>query len=99
MTETYATLIGIAIQTALYLLAGYGLVVRNDVATRTLKEDIHQMQQELNKLATVITTQAVQNNKIDNITERQNMQEKRLDELSRGIGWKTARPSLEGEYP
>jgi len=50
----------IGMQTALFLLGGYAMVLRNDWSTKDLKEDLKVMEGDLKKLAQVITQIAVQ---------------------------------------
>lgn len=99
LNETYATLIGIAVQTALYLLGGYGLVVRNDTMVKALMKDIQGMQDELKQLSNVITAQAVQTTRIDAMMIQVASLERRLEDLRRGAGWVQHRKSVDGEYP
>lgn len=85
--EQYTTLIGIVVQTALLILAGYGMVIRNDVGNKNLKEEVSEMARKLEKLAEVITTQAVQTTRLDNITALVASMEKRIEDLRRGQGY------------
>lgn len=95
MNETYATLIGIGIQTLLYLLGGYSMVVRNDARTDILREQIEGMTKELKKLADVVTLQAVQTERIQNLSARVTMLQRNIEDLRRGDGY--IRPHIEGE--
>jgi replicative DNA helicase len=85
--EQYSTVIGIAVQTILFLLAGYGMVIRNDIGNTNLKEEIASMKEELKKLAEVITMQAVQTTRINGLTEQVTSIEKRVEDLRRGNGF------------
>ena len=85
--EQYSTVIGIGIQTVLFLLAGYGMVIRNDIGNSNLKEEIASMKEELKKLAEVITMQAVQTTRINGLTEQVTSIEKRVEDLRRGNGF------------
>jgi hypothetical protein len=94
-------MIGIAIQTLLFLAGGYAMVLRNDWSTRTMKEQLEGMQDELKKLSEVITIQAVQTTRIDNINGQVTTLQRELSDLRRGNGWIVRRPGggVEGEYP
>ena len=98
MNETYATLIGIGVQTILYLLGGYAMVIRNDVWSKALKEKIDGMQKELQKLAEVVTMQAVQTSRLDNLTSQLTSVERRVEDLRRGNGYVRGRAAVDGEY-
>lgn len=90
------TLLGIAIQTALYLLAGYAMVIRNDAGNKNLKEEVLEMKEELKSLAQVITMQAVQTTRLDNLSGLLSSVEKRVEDLRRGNGY--VQKELDREY-
>jgi hypothetical protein len=93
-------LIGIGAQTLLFLAGCYAMVLRNDWSTRTLKEQMEGMQEELKKLAAVITQQAVQMTRIDNLNSQITTLEREVSDLRRGNGWiSRGRGSVDGEYP
>jgi hypothetical protein len=71
-------LIGIGIQTILFLLAGYGMVIRTDNSVNSLKEEVKEMQREIKSMANVVIQIAVQTVRIDGINERMNMLDARL---------------------
>ena len=97
--ETYVTIIGIAVQTALFLLGGYAMVLRNDWSNKALKIELMAMQKQLEKLAEVITTQAVQTTRIDALYGLYASADRRIEDLRRGNGYVTGRSSVDGEYP
>ena len=97
--ETYVTIIGIAVQTALFLLGGYAMVLRNDWSNKALKIELMAMQKQLEKLAEVITTQAVQTTRIDALYGLYASADRRIEDLRRGNGFITGRHSADGEYP
>ena len=74
-------------QTALFLLGGYAMVLRNDWSTKDLKEDLKVMEGDLKKLAQVITQIAVQDIRIDNLTSLMVNLQHELSDLRRGDGW------------
>ena len=74
-------LIGIGVQTVLFLLAGYGMVVRTDNSVNLLKEEVKEMQREIKSMADVVTKIAVQTVRIDAIGERMNMIDARTARL------------------
>ncbi len=94
-------LIGIAVQTAIFLLGGFGMVIKNDLSNKTLRGEVKLIQLELRKLADVITTQAVQTTRIDNLNTQVSSLERRVEDLRRGQGYVQARGRLaiDGEYP
>jgi len=77
----------IGMQTALFLLGGYAMVLRNDWSTKDLKEDLKLMEGDLKKLAQVITQIAVQDIRIDNLTSLMVNLQHELSDLRRGDGW------------
>ncbi len=77
----------IGMQTALFLLGGYAMVLRNEWSTKDLKEDLESMDEELKKLAQVITQIAVQDIRIDNLTSLLVNLQHELSDLRRGDGW------------
>lgn len=83
----HESLIGIAIQTALFLLGGYAMVIKADIGARNLKEEVTEMKEELKTLASVITQQAVQTTRLDNLTIQVSQQGRTIEELRRGTGW------------
>jgi hypothetical protein len=98
--QDWEYLIGIAVQTLLFLAGCYGMVLRNDWSTRSLKDQLDGMQDELEKLAEVITTQAVQTTRIDNLNSQVTMLGRELSDLRRGNGWITrSRGGIDGEHP
>jgi hypothetical protein len=100
MSGNWDFLIGIAVQTLLFLAGCYGMVLRNDWSTRSLKEQLEGMQAELKKLAEVITMQAVQTTRIDNLNSQMTTVQRELSDLRRGNGWiLRSRGDVEGEYP
>jgi hypothetical protein len=103
MSAEYVTLIGIGVQTALYLLAGFALVIRADASAKNLKEEVHEMKEELKKLADVITLQAVQTTRLDNLTSTMMSIEKRVEDMRRGNGYvqrrsATGKDAIDDEY-
>jgi hypothetical protein len=94
------TIAGIAIQTAIYLLAGYAMVVRHDEASKRLESDIVSMQGQLLKLAEVITQLAVQTTRLDNLSTQFTLLQRNVEDLRRGANWvkQPARTSVDGEY-
>lgn len=94
----YIHLFGILAQTAIFLLGGYGMVLRNDWSNKALEKKMENMQVELKKLAEVIVTQAVQTTKIDNLASQVVMLQRNVEDLRRGNGFVRGRSSLDGEY-
>ena len=100
MSGNWDSLIAIAVHTLLFLAGCYAMVLRNDWSTRALKEQMEGMQAELKKLAEVITMQAVQTTRIDNLNSQMTTVQRELSDLRRGNGWiLRGRGDVEGEYP
>ena len=100
MSGNWDFLIGIAVQTLLFLAGCYAMVLRNDWNTRIMKEQLDGMQDELKKLAEVIVTQAVQTTRLDNLNSQVTTLGRELSDLRRGNGWIVrSRGGIEGEHP
>lgn len=96
--EHWEYLIGIGIQTLLFLLGGWGMVLKNNWSNEALKEQINGMKEELKQLALVITTQAVQTQRIDSLSASYVLLHRTVEDLRRGMGWVTGRKTVDGEY-
>lgn len=73
---------------------------RFETALSSQAVDVVDLKNDVKKIGELMTTVAVQNQRLDSINERQNLFDKRLDELRHGEGWVTRRrTNLEGEYP
>ena len=94
--EQYGTLIGIAVQTALFLLGGYSMVIRNDFSNKTLKSEVTEMQNELKKLSEIVTQMAVQTVRLNNLSDQFTGLQRTVEDLRRGNGWIQKR--VDGEY-
>jgi hypothetical protein len=64
-----------------------------------VKDDMVRMQTEIKEMAAVITQLSVQTVRMDALSERIAMLDRRYEELRRGNGWVTGRHTLDGEYP
>ena len=98
MQPEYVTLIGIAVQTGLYLLGGYAMVIRNDSKSGIMSTQIEVMQQELKGLANVVTKLAVQDERMNNQGQRINLLEAKIEALRRGEGFVAGARGVEKEY-
>jgi peptidoglycan hydrolase CwlO-like protein len=76
-------LVGIGVQTILFLLAGYGMVIRTDSSVNSLKEEVKEMQREIKSMADVVTQIAVQTVRIDSVNDRLNMLDARITKTER----------------
>jgi hypothetical protein len=72
---------------------------RMETLIKTQAEDIVGVQAELKKLTDVITMQAVQTTRIDNLSSLLASVEKRVEDLRHGNGYVTGRRTVDGEYP
>lgn len=93
-------LLGLFLQTAIFLFGGYGMVIRHDSANNVMKEQITGIQSELKQLAAIMIKIAVQSERQDAFAIRLNMLDQRMDDLRHGRGWveKDDRQGLSGEY-
>ena len=97
--QDWEYVLGIAVQTLLFLGGCYGMILRNDWSTKTLKEQLDGVQDELKKLAEVITTQAVQTTRIDNLNSQVTTMQRELSDLRRGNGFIVrGRSGIDGEH-
>jgi cob(I)alamin adenosyltransferase len=85
--------VGLAVQTIVIAGGGWAMVLRTNWSTLDLKEDLKAMQEELHKLAEVVTIQAVQTARIDHLSERLTLLQRNLEDLRRGDGWINHRPT------
>ena len=101
MSSENITFVGIVVQTILWLLAAYALVIRHDESNKHLKDKVEGMKEELEKLSEVITQMAVQTIRVDNLNQQVTMLQRTVEDLRRGPGWvgTPARKSIDGEYP
>ncbi len=80
-------MIGLGVQTALFILAGYAMVLKNDWSNKALTKQLLEMEDEVKKLAVVITQIAVQDVRIDNLTGLVVTMQRELADLRRNRGW------------
>ena len=98
MSDGYITLVGIAAQTVLYLVGGYALVLKTIWSNDALAEQVKAIQVELKALSTIITTLAVQDERLNNQGDRINQMDKKIEALRRGDGFITGARGVEKEY-
>src|SRR5438445_3230342 len=98
----WVPLVGLAIQTLLILGGGYAIVVRADVMTKALRQEVRAMQEEVKGLTAVITTQAVHAERMDNMSKRVTILHQLVEDLRRGRGYVTRQDqvatTLDREY-
>ena len=80
-------LIGLGVQTVLFLAGGYAMVLKNDWSNKVLEDRMDAMGGEMQKLAQVITQLAVQDVRINNLTSQLISVDKRVEDLRRGNGY------------
>lgn len=98
----WVPLIGLVVQTLLILLGGYSMVIRADTMTKALKEEVKAMKDQLQGLASIITTQAVHSERMNNMSVRVTLVEQRIEDLRRGRGYVQDRvgvDTVDREYP
>ncbi len=83
---SWDVIIGLGVQTALFVLAGYAMVLKNDWSSKALATQMSEMEDEIKKLAIVITQIAVQDIRIDNLTSLVANLQHELYDLRRGRG-------------
>ena len=98
MPAEYVTLIGIALQTGIYLLGGYAMVVRNDAKSVSIAERVESMEDQLKGLAAIVTKLAVQDERMNNQGKRINLLESKIEALRRGEGFIAGARGVEKEY-
>lgn len=98
-TTDYVHIAGLTLQTLLFLVGGYGMVLRNDWSNRNLEKKMETMQTELKELAKVVITQAVQTTQIQNLGSQLTMLQRTVEDLRRGNGFVQGRAAVDGEYP
>jgi hypothetical protein len=97
--EAYMGLVGVGIQTVLFLLAGYAMVIRNDSSNKALKEQMASMQLEIKGLSGVVTQMAVQTVRMDGVSERMNILDRRVEDLRSGKGFIQGPRGVDHEWP
>jgi hypothetical protein len=99
--EPWILLAGLGIQTLIFLAGGYGMVLKGGWSATALEKQLIRMQQELEKLAEVITKQAVHSNRLDNQGAQIAVMQREISDLRRGEGYKVGprRAAVDGEYP
>ena len=93
-------LIGLGVQTVIFLAGVYAMVLRSAWTGKGLKDEMAGLKKQMEKLAEVITMQAVQTTKIENINTQLVMLQRNVEDLRRGDNWITGhRKGVDGEYP
>jgi len=87
MAEHLTNLLGLGLQTVIFLFGGIVMIVRNDITLKAFQKELAKMQQELSALAQVITKQAVQDERLNAQSQRMLMLEQRVEDLRRGRGY------------
>lgn len=97
----YAPIIAIGMQTVVFLVGGGVMVLRTSSDNKELRDDMQTMQDELKGLAKIVTTQAVQGERLNEQSRRMTMLEQRVEDMRRGKGYVQDRDSnkaLDREY-
>jgi hypothetical protein len=98
VSAEYITLLGIGVQTALFLFGGAAMVLRTDFSSKSLKEQVTSIQSELKGLAVVVTTLAVQDERMNNQAHRIDAMDEKIERLRRGDGFVAGSRGIEKEY-
>ena len=64
----------------------------------SLQNDVGGMQEEIKKITNLMTSVAIQSTRLDGISERLNLIERRTEELRRGDGFVTGARGINREY-
>lgn len=96
--EPWILLAGLGIQTLLFLAGGYAMVLRTGWSATALEKQLMSMEEELKKLAEVITNQAVHTNRLDNQGAQIAVMQKEIYDLRRGDGWVRGKEGIDREY-
>jgi hypothetical protein len=89
-----ATLVGLAGTCVLYAYRSGKFAE----SMEQVKKQLEEMKDVAKDTAKLLTQVAVQNTRLDNFTERQNMTDKRVEDLRRGNGWITGGQGIDKEY-
>jgi len=65
---------------------------------KTMQREIKDLKEVAKSLAAVVTTQAVQSNRLDTAAERLNMMDRKIEELRHGDGFIAGRRGIDKEY-
>lgn len=98
MTSEYITLLGIAVQTALFLLGGYAMVLKSNWSNDSLNAKVTGMETKLEGLATIITKLAVQDERLNNQAQRLTSIDDKIERLRRGEGFIAGARGIEHEH-
>jgi len=97
--DHYVELVGIGVQTVLFLIGGYAMVLKTEWNSDRMTKDMQGMQEEIKELSAVVTQMAVQTVRLDNLSDHVVLLDKKIEGLRKGDGWIThRRNAVEGEY-
>lgn len=80
----YFGILGVILQTVIFLFGGYAIVIRNEKSTELLQKQVAEMQREIRGMAEVVTQLAVQTTRLDGLNERFNLLDQRFEDMRRG---------------
>jgi hypothetical protein len=98
MSGEYITLVGIGVQTALFLFGGVAMVIRTNYSNDVLKEQVLGIQIELKGLSSVVTSLAVQDERLNNQARRIDIMDEKIERLRRGDGFIAGSRGIEHEH-
>jgi len=84
---------------AAFLFRKGGDYTRLEMAVKNALTEISELKSEVSQVGQVLTKLAVQSERLDHITQRQNMIDRRMDDLRRGDGYIHGPRGLDKEYP
>lgn len=83
---------------AAFLFRKGGDIAKLNMAVENALTEISELKQEISKIGQILTQVAVQNERMDNMGQRQNLMDRRLDELRHGDGWVRGPKGIDKEY-
>lgn len=94
--EAYIPFLTMAVQTIIFGMGVYAVIIRNDANVMGLKDEMVEIKDQIKIMSDIVIKQAVQNVRLDSMSERITLQDRLIDDLRRGRGF--VRENLDGEY-
>lgn len=94
--EAYIPFLTMAVQTIIFGMGVYAVIIRNDANVMGLKTEMVEIKDQIKIMSDIVIKQAVQNVRLDSMSERITLQDRLIDDLRRGRGF--VRENLDGEY-
>lgn len=94
--EAYIPFLTMAVQTIIFGMGVYAVIIRNDANVMGLKTEMVEIKDQIKIMSDIVIKQAVQNVRLDSMSERITLQDRLIDDLRRGRGF--VRENLDVEY-